>query len=399
MEVFRYSARSQDGNAVAGLVRATSTAEAALDLKRRGLFTTSITRRSISNFGFRIGARRRRSAHTFFRAFGVLIRAGVPIRRALVVVIENTDDRRFREALQAALSDVEHGGSLSMALSRRPREFSSLETAMIAAGEAGGILEDVLDRITALGDREHLLRKRMQSALVYPCVVAAGTGGLTLFLLFHVVPLFASMFERFGAGVPMPTQILLQIGRGLASPWTLALAIGFALSILAALRLFDQPASSLFDRARLFAPLVGQLTRHAITARIARTLGTLLHSGVGALDAIDVVAPVTGSQLYAKILLEIGDALRQGETLQRAMTASRLFDPLTLALTGVGEESGSLDAMLLSAASYLDIEVEAALTNIAALVEPALIGFLGLVVGGIVAAIFLPLYGLIGSIS
>ena len=399
MEVFRYNARTRDGDLIAGIVRASSREEAALDLKRRALFATSIAvrPRAASKLRFAMGSRR--AAHAFFRAFGTLVQAGIPIRRALGLAIENCSDRNFREALRAVLADVEHGSSLSAAFSRRPREFSALETAMVGAGEAGGVLESVLERLTLLGDREHLLRKRLQSALVYPCIVAAAAGGLIVFLLVHVVPMFASMFERFGAPLPMPTRILLQAGRFLTSPWTFVIGAGTALFLLGTLRLVDRSLSRFIDPVRFSVPIAGTITRNVVIARIARMLAALLHAGVGILDGIDVILPATDSRLYTDSLIEIGEALRRGETLHRAMLASRLFDPLTLALIAVGEESGSLDAMLLAAANYIDVEVEAALSSLSGLIEPVLISFLGVIVAAVVFAIFLPLYGLIGSIS
>jgi type IV pilus assembly protein PilC len=399
MEVFRYHARTQDGDVIAGVVRANSREEAALDLKRRALYATSITVRSPSAIKIGLAIRPRRSAHAFFRAFGTLVRAGIPIRRALVLAIENCADRVFREALRAVLADVEHGSSLSAALARRPREFSTLETAMVGAGEAGGVLEEVLERLTVLGDREHVLRKRLQSALVYPCIVASVAGGLIVFLLVHVVPMFASMFDRFGAPLPLPTRILLDAGRFAVSPWAFLMGGCAMLFVLGSIRILDRSLSGFLDRVRFSLPIAGAILRNAVVARVARMLGALLQAGVGILDAIDVVLPATGSQVYSQSLLEIGEALRRGETLHQVMVASRLFDSLTLALTAVGEESGCLDRMLLAAANYMDVEVEAALTGLAALIEPVLIGFLGAVVAAVVFAIFLPLYGLIGSIS
>jgi type IV pilus assembly protein PilC len=397
-DLYRYTARTANGESIAGTLRAESLAAAAVDLKRRALFVTSIARPSAtvslpSTFG-----RGRRASHAFFRAFAVLVRAGVAIRRALLVAIEHCGDPALREALRAVLADVENGSSLSLAMTRRPRDFSPLQTAMIGAGEAGGVLDDVLERIADVMDREHTVRKRIEAALMYPAVVACGAVALVAFLVIRVVPMFASLFERFGAPLPLPTRALLGAGAWLASPRAVLLAGAGALVAFAALRAYRR-SPAVWDRARLRVPAIGALLRHAVIARVTRMLGILLRSGVGMLAAIDVVAPVAGSALYANALAGVQTALRRGESLHQAMRRSALFDPLTLALVGVGEETGALDVMLLKAADYLDVEVEARLASLAALIEPALIGFLGVAVGLIVFSIFLPLYGLMGSIS
>lgn len=399
-EVFRYTARSHSGESVAGALRAESRAAATLDLQRRSLFVTSLAPsragrvKAAAFFG-----RRRRALLAFFRAFSVLIRAGVSLRRALSVTVTHCSEKRLREALRAVLADVEYGSSLSSALARRPRDFSALQSAMIGAGEAGGVLDDVLERIADVLEHEHAVRKKVQTALVYPAVVAGAAAILILFLIVHVVPMFASLFARFTVPLPWPTRLLLELGTTLASIKSIPILVTAIAGLAAVSRLIRPKGIESLDRLRLKIPLIGVLLRYGALARLTRMLGVLLRSGVSVLTAIDVVAPVSGSRTYERGLRRVGDALRRGEGIHAAFQRNLSCDPLTLALIGVGEESGALDAMLIAAANYLDVEVEATLATLASILEPALIGVVGLIVGLIVFSIFLPLYGLIGSIT
>lgn len=397
--VFRYTARSRAGESVAGVLRAESRTAAAIDLQRRALFVTSIARSESNRIHIdTLLGRRRNALLAFFRAFSVLLRAGVPLRRALGVTVTHCNDARLREALRAVVADVEFGSSLSEALARRPRDFSALHTAMIGAGEAGGVLDDVLDRIAEVLEHEHTVQKKIQTALVYPAIVAAAAAILILFLMVHVLPMFASLFAQFAVPLPWPTRVLLGFGKTLGSIRVVPVLIAGIAGILA-LSCIRSAQLETLDRIRLHAPLLGLLFRDTIVARLTRMLGVLLRSGVSVLAAIDVVAPVSGSRAYERGLHRVGDALRRGVGIHAAFQQNFACDPLTLALIGVGEESGALDTMLLAAANYLDIEVEATLGTFASMLEPALIGVVGVIVGFIVFSIFLPLYGLIGSIT
>lgn len=396
---FRYTGVTSDGEVVAGRVRADSDRLAALDLHRRALFIRTLSRVKGESGLHRWLSRKHRAGVAFFRAFAVLVRAGVPIRRALAVAIAHCDDRVLKESLRAVLADVEHGYSLSVALARRPQEFSPLQTAMIDAGEAGGVLDAVLERIAETLEHDHALLRKVQAALVYPCVVAIIACSLIAFLIGHILPMFASIFTRFGVALPLPTRVLLGIGSAISSPTIPAVGAAAALILATSVVLWAGKRAYWLERLRFRIPVVGKTLRYAVVARVARMLSVLLHSGVGILAALDIVAPIAGARSLERALADLGDALRRGEPIRAGFARSSLFDPLTLALIAAGEESGTLDAMLQTAANHLEVEVEAALLALAALLEPALIGLLGLLVGLIVFSIFLPLYTLIGSIS
>jgi type IV pilus assembly protein PilC len=386
-------------------VQADDDADVLAVLRTRALYVTAIDRetglRRTVTQSIRSGTPHRRALFAFFRSFSTLVRAGVPLLRALEVVIARTTDARLREALAAIAADVEHGVSLSDAVARRPRTFPPLYSAMIRAGELGGILDDVLERVATFLEREAEIRQKLRSALAYPLVVVGATFILITFLLVRVVPMFGQMFAAFHADPPLATKSLLALSALLQNGTTwgalIAIAAAAMLGLFAAMH--GHRTSRGLDHARLHVPFVGSLLRKAIMARIARTLGALLRSGVELLAAVDAVGRVAGSVLYEDALARVNRGLRDGETLSAPIAECGLFDPLAVALLHVGEETGCVDEMLLKIASYFENDVEAAIATLAAVLEPALIGVLGVVVGFIVFSIFIPLYSLIGAVG
>jgi type IV pilus assembly protein PilC len=403
--IYRYSARTDDGRRIRGTIEASDADAVLLALRTRALFVTAIERESAlvatASRAVSLGVPRRSALLAFFRAFATLIRAGVPMRRALDVTIERTTDAGLCESLQAVAADIEHGSSLGDALARRPRTFRPLYVAMIRAGETGGILDDVLERLATFLEREAELRKKVRSALAYPLVVLTAASGLIFFLITRVVPMFAQMFAAFHVEPPPVTKTLLLVASALGDPAKLCVLGASIAAVTAAIVTAGRtPRGALaLDRLRLRVPIFGPLLKKAIVARIARMLATLLRSGIELTTAIDVVRPVTGSRTYADALSGVSDALRQGDALSGPVATSHAFDPLVVALIRVGEETGLVDEMLFKIAGYFETDVEAAIATLSAAIEPALIAALGLVVGFIVFSIFIPLYSLIGSVT
>jgi len=403
--LYRYAARTAAGELVRGTMEAPSADAVLASLRTRALFVTAVDREPAAMRALgrplRLGRPSRRALLAFFRSFSTLIRAGVPMRRALDVAIERTSDAALRESLRAVLADVEHGSSLGDAMARRPRGFAPLYVAMVRAGEAGGILDDVLERLATFLERDADLRKKLRSALAYPAVVVVAALGLALFLVARIVPMFGQMFEAFHAELPPTTRALLALGGALQQPamWIAgALVLVAVAGALAAAARTPRGALAL-DRARLSVPVIGPMLHKAITARTARMLATLLRSGIELVTAIAVVRPVAGSAAYAAALARVDLALRAGEPLTAPLEAAKLFDPLAIALVRVGEETGLVDEMLLKVAAYFESDVEAAIATLGAVLEPALIAGLGCVVGFIVFSVFIPLYALIQEVS
>jgi type IV pilus assembly protein PilC len=402
---FHYRARSADGGIVNGRMRARDRETVTASLRSRALFVTAIdaetpVRGSLLRM-LAIGRVRQAALLTFFRSFATLLRAGVAMRSALTVTIERCVDGVLQEALRAVLAEIERGVPLSEAFAARPRIFSALHCSMIRAGERGGILEDVVERVATLIERDAALVKKLRTALAYPSIVVTAALGLVVLLIVKIVPMFAEMFASFNVAIPAPTRALLAISALLQTPllW-LGLGGGFAAALLTLRQVLRSERGSVaLDRARFRVPLVGSLARKAVLARVARMLGTLVRSGIDLLAAIDAVAPVAASPLYRTTLLGCSVALRAGEPLSAPLTLSGAFDPLFMALVRVGEETGSLDEMLIKIAEYFESDIESALAVLSATIEPVLVIVLGAIVGTIVFSVFLPLYSLIGSLA
>jgi type IV pilus assembly protein PilC len=402
---YRYAARTAGGERVTGSMHARSTEHVVAALHARALVVTGVTpdtglRHALWRT-FNLGSPSRRAMLAFYRSFATLIRAGVPMRRALEVTIDRAADGVLRESLRSIAADVEHGTALSDAMGRRPKAFADLYVAMVRAGERAGILDAVLDRLAVLLERDAELRKRLRAALAYPAIVVTAAFGLVLFLMARIVPMFAQMFEAFHVQLPATTRLLLVAGATFAQPNTWFAVTGILAAALSAATFIVRTERGAlgFDRLRLRLPLLGPIVSKTITARISRMLATLLRSGIDLVTALDVVRPVAGSPVYAEALRAVEVAVRAGESLMTPLESARLFDPLAIALVGVGDETGMLDEMLLTIATYFEADVEAAIATLGAVIEPVLIVGLGLVVGFIVFSVFIPLYTLIGSVS
>ena len=402
---YRYAARTTAGELVRGSMQAPSVDAVLANLRTRALFVTAVDRetalaRTLGR-SLNLGRPSRRALLAFFRSFSTLIRAGVPMRRALEVAIERTSDGVLRESLRSVLADIEHGTSLGDAMERRPRAFAPLYVAMVRAGETGGILDDVLERLASFLERDADLRKKVRAALAYPAVVVTVALALVLFLIARIVPMFAQMFDAFHVELPATTRLLLALGTALQQPaaWIAGAAAPAAVAGAILLAARTRRGSLMLDRVRLRLPVIGPLLNKAITARTARMLATLLRSGIELVSAIGVVRPVAGSPAYAAALDRVDVALRAGEPLTAPLEAGRVFDPLAVALVRVGEETGLVDEMLLKVAAYFESDVEAAIATLGAVLEPALIVALGGIVGFIVFSVFIPLYSLIGNVA
>lgn len=402
--LYYYTARDMQGAFVRGTLQASTRSSALADLRVRALFVTSLepaaSPRGAISAVLQFGGASHKSVLAFFRCLCALVRAGVPLRRSLDVTIEQCSDSLLREALRALACDIEGGLALSAAMARRPKIFGRVYVALIKAGELGGALDEVLERVAAMLERESALRKRVGAALAYPAIVACTAVGLIVFLLSSIVPMFRSMYEQLHVPLPPITSALLEAGALLHAPFVW-LSFGAAAAAAAAL-LSARPArgGSPVAESVLFAiPIAGVLAKKAATARFARMLGTLLRSGVGVVPALDVVADAVSSVRFRSSIAAVRQSLDEGTPLSEPLAASGLYEPLFLQMVQVGEETGSLDAMLLRAADYYDLDVETMLGAIGSLLEPAMIVLLGGAVGFIVAAVFIPLYTLIGTMK
>jgi type IV pilus assembly protein PilC len=401
---FFYRARTPEGSLVTGSIVAERTEEVIAHLRTRALFVTAVAEaNSLAGSIERVRTIRSISPPplvVFFRSFATLVRAGVSVARSLSVAITQCSDNRLREALRAVLAEIENGRSVSAAMRQHPREFAPLYVAMVEAGEAGGLLDEVLDHVAAMLEKDRVLRSRVGASLAYPAIVLSCAVGLVFFLLSTLVPEFGRMFAQMNVPLPMSTRMLIAVGELLHQPLFAGSAIALAASAVGlTLLAYNNPATAAtLDCLRLRLPLLGAVHRKAVIARLTRTLGSLLHSGVDVLRSIEVVIPVAGNRAYAEALQELHGALRDGDSMADQLEKSNLFEPMVLQMVRVGEETGSLDAMLLKTAEYYEADVESSLATLSTTLEPLLILVVGSVVGFIVFSVFVPMYSLISQI-
>jgi type IV pilus assembly protein PilC len=403
--LYYYTARDVGGAFVRGSIEAGTASAALSNLRTRALFVTSLenaaSARGTIAAALHIGGVSQKSLVTFFRSFSTLARAGVPIRRSLDVTIAECSDSRLREALQSVVSDIENGLPLSDAMARHPKEFPRLYVAMVRAGELGGVLDDVLERIASVLERDRATRKRVSAALTYPVMVACAAIGLILFLLTTIVPMFRSMYEQLHVPLPAITSALIALGVALQSPvtWALCGAGVLTIAVLIVRLRASEHGSMALESLLLALPVAGVIVKKSTIARFARMLGTLLRSGVGLVAALEVVTDVVTSARFRQSIADLRQALREGSLVSDPLERSGLYEPMFIQMLHVGEETGALDAMLLRVADYYDLDIETMLSALGSMLEPAMILLLGSAVGFIVAAIFIPLYTLIGNIK
>jgi len=402
--LYYYTARSAQGELLRGSIEAKSHSGALAMLRTRAVFVTSLscagTTAATVAAALQGGTLSRARLAPQFRALATLAAAGVPLRSAIAVLRDQCGNRRLGEALTSVETAIESGHSLSEAFGQHPKEFPPLYAAMIAAGEAGGTLEQVLERLATLLERESAVRKRVAASLAYPAVVAVAALALITFLLVSIVPMFESLYAQMRVPLPAATVILVSIGTALRSPLAMlfaaAAAAAFALAAYA-VRATPQGAA-LLEAVSWKLPVTGAIVRKAHGARFARTLGSLLQSGVAMTSALESVSRVAGGPLRGCIA-QVQEALSGGSSLHSPLSASRLFDPLFVQMVRVGEETGCIDAMLLRVAEYYEADLEAALSALGSMLEPAMILLLGGAVAFIVSSIFIPLYTLIGNMK
>lgn len=338
----------------------------------------------------------------FCRQFSTMVDAGVSLVRCLDVLSTQTQDPRLKKVLIDLSTRVEGGESLSRAMQRHPKSFSSLFIGLIKAGEVGGVLEESLQRLSQFLEADVALRRKVKSALTYPVLVMVMSAGITFFLVYWFVPQWAAILTDLGLkadDLPAPTQFLIDISNILLHKgWIILLSTAI---IMIAHKLFVSTrfGRRVMDRIKLKVPVFGKLHHKICLARFSRTMGTLLTSGVPILQAMETVAGTIGNTIMSDSILEARARIREGDRIGDPLEASKLFPPMVVHMIGVGEESGSLDFMLQKIADFYEAEVEAALASLTAALEPIMIVSLGFIVGFIVISMFLPLVKVISSLS
>ena len=402
MPTFVYKAKGVDGNVVEGTLDADEQRSAVARLRDQKLTILEIGEKTASPLDAVMAIFKRKGKVTardlvlFSRQLSTLVSAGVPIVQSLSILENQAENPAFKEVLGAVRTDIESGLSISDALKKHPDAFPELYTSMIKAGELGGILDTILERLTAYLESNEALKAKVKSAMMYPIIILIICFVITMFLLTFVIPRFATIFQSFGAELPWLTQTLLDLSTFVKKPlnFILIMAAPFA-GWKVFQRVYKTPAGQkYFDGKLLTLPLFGIILLKVAVARFTRTLGTLIKSGVPILQALETVASTAGNVVIADAVLAARENIREGGHLSDPLKKSGVFPNMVTAMISVGEETGSLDAMLAKIADFYDQEVDTAVKGLTSLIEPIVIVIMGSIVGTIVAAMFLPMFGM-----
>ena len=410
MARFAYKALNKEGKEIFGVLEAESQALAINDVRSLGLYPTQVRnatkndeRRARKDKGgiseFYIGGVKTKQLVLMTRQLATLIDAGLPLLRSLNVLIAQQKPSKLRDILREISTDIQSGSTFAEGLAKHPRAFDRLFVNMVRAGEVGGMLEVVLNRLAMFMERRQALKRKVRGALIYPIAVVVIATGIVSFLLVKVVPVFAEIFADFGAKLPAPTQFLVAAGDFMQYRWWMLLLIVnstiIGLKILSKFKI----VKSVMDRVSLKVPLVGDLVTKVAVARFARTLGTLITSGVPILQALKITKDTIGNEVVQNAVQKVHDSIKEGDTIAAPLDAAKVFPAMVVNMIDVGEETGSLDQMLMKVADIYDAEVEAAVEAMLALMEPMIIIGLGGVIGFIVIALYLPIFSLGDAIN
>lgn len=397
MTTFAWTGRMRNGQIVKG-ERAAETKEALTDaLRREQILVTKIA--PAAKKEGRSGRVRSKSLAIFTRQFSVMIDAGLPLVQCLELLAKEEPDKRLAAAIDKVKGDVEAGASLAEAMSRRPYAFDTLYTNMVAAGEAGGILDTILKRLSTFIEKQAKLAAQVRSAMIYPIVVLSIALIVVMVILLKVIPTFTALFEGLNAQLPLPTRVVIYASQQLIMMLPFMVVAFMGASYM--LRRYYQTASGRMriDQILLRAPLVGVILRKVAVARFCRTLATLLSSGVPILDGLDITARTAGNAVIEAAILQVRGRIERGESIAVPLKATGVFPPMVSQMVGAGESTGALDTMLAKIAEFYEDEVDVAVAGLLTILEPALICVLGVVVGGIVISMYMPLFDLISQLS
>ena len=332
----------------------------------------------------------------FTRQFATMIDAGLPLVQCLEILASQQENKTFKKTLTEIRQSVEGGATFAAALKQHPKVFSSLYANMVEAGEAGGILDTILNRLAQYMEKAMSLKKKVKSAMIYPSTIVSVAVVVVIFLLVFVIPTFKAMFEGFGAALPLPTQIVLELSRIVRTYFLVGLGRHRGRDRRRSKWWYGTEAGrNKIDAFLLKTPVFGILIRKVAVAKFTRTLGTLISSGVAILDGLDITARTAGNKVVEAAVLRTRASIAEGKTIADPLRESGVFPPMVVQMIAVGEQTGALDAMLGKIADFYDEEVDTAVANLTSLLEPMLMVFLGVVIGGVVIAMYLPIFKLV----
>jgi type IV pilus assembly protein PilC len=401
MPDYKYQGTSRSGGSVSGVMTASNKTELASLLKRQQITATKMTEKgkefNMPQFG---GGVKAKELAIFTRQFSVMIDAGLPLVQCLEILASQQENKFFQKVLTNTRSQVEGGATLSAAMRSSPKVFDPLYVNMVEAGETGGILDTILQRLSSYIEKNVKLQRAVKSALVYPVGVLTVAGGVITLLLWKVVPIFATLFAGLGVDLPLPTKIVIALSNFVGSIFGLLILIALGAGIFGLKVWYGTPQGRfVLDTIVLKLPVLGILMRKIAVARFTRTLGTLISSGVPILEGLDITARTAGNAVVEKALQQVRKSLEEGKSLTEPLKESEVFPGMVTQMIAVGEQTGAMDAMLQKIADFYEEEVDSAVKDLLTALEPIMIVFLGVVVGGVVISMYLPLFSLIGKLS
>jgi len=394
MPTFKYTAKEAGGKTVSGILEY-SDKELLIDaLRKKDLVIISIeetAKRRIMSLG---GSVKLDEIVIFSRQLATMVDSGIPLVQALDILCEQIETPVFKNILAKIKDDVETGSSLSDALARHPAVFSTLYINMVRAGESSGALDDILDRLAAYLEKSSMLQRKVKSSLVYPAVVISMAILITLVMLIKVIPTFKGIFTMLGGTLPLPTRILILVSDTIREMFLYVVAVIIAIVFALKKYMRTPQGKENFDKTLLRLPILGGLFRKVAVAKFSRTLATLVKSGVPILVSLEIVGKTAGNAVIEKAVESVRNGIKEGENIADPLAKSGAFPPMVVRMIKVGEQTGELEKMLTKIADFYEDQVDAAVSGLTSLIEPLIIAFLGIVIGGIVIAMFLPVFKL-----
>jgi type IV pilus assembly protein PilC len=402
MATFSFKGQNRRGEVVSGERTADSRQALALALRREQILLLDAKEKKagggLSKFEFG-GNPTPKDIAVFTRQFSVMIDSGVPLVQCLQILAETQENKKFAAAIKGVTAEVESGNSLAQSMKSFPKVFDNLYTNMVAAGETGGILDTIFQRLSVYIEKAVKLKRAVQSAMVYPIAVVVIAAGVITLILWKVVPAFTELFESMNVDLPLPTRIVIGASKFVGS-YGILIAIGIAVLIFGFKAYYGTPKGRYsVDKLLLRAPIFGPLLRKIAVARFTRTMATLIASGVPILDCLEITAATAGNAIVEEAIMSVKKAIEEGRTIVEPLRASGVFPTMVVSMVGVGEQAGALETMLTKIADFYEEEVDAAVGDLMTAMEPAMIVVLGVIVGGIVISMYLPIFTLVGQLS
>ena len=396
MPTFAYTARTLGGELKTATMDAASRDEVVAQLRRQKLIVVKIDEEKAKK---RMGRIKTRDIVIFTRQFATMINAGLPLVQALDILSRQSENKALQDVTRQVVYDVESGHTVADALRRHPKAFPDLYVNMVAAGEAGGILDTILLRLATFLEKNDALVGKVKSAMIYPAVIMSVAVVAIVVLLIFVIPVFQNMFASVNLSLPLPTRVVIGLSSFLKHYWWL-MGAGIWGGIFMLRQFYRTPAGKLrVDSFMLHMPVLGDLLRKSAVSRFTRTLGTLISSGVSILDGLEITAKTAGNQVIHNAIMESRASIAGGDTISAPLQKSAVFPPMVISMIAVGEQTGGLDEMLTKIADFYDTEVDTAVSGLLSLMEPIMIVFLGVIVGGMVVAMYLPIFDMINAVQ